>query len=154
MRFSRGIEGCFRCSQTWSGDDGLKHELRNDDLSLWELGSRSAKREFTKEIPDAGAAIYESKDMNGTENNYETASGNTRAAQETWSAAKDRASTALHRGELYVRENPVPSILTGVGIGFILGLLAGWCFADAHEETHRDILRRDLRGWRRKLHWD
>ena len=44
-------------------------------------------------------------------------------ASESWETARYKGSDALRSTEEYVRENPLPSILTAVGIGFVLGLL-------------------------------
>ena len=45
------------------------------------------------------------------------------SAAETWSDTKVRTDDLLRTTEDYVRENPLPSILTALGVGFALGLL-------------------------------
>ena len=40
----------------------------------------------------------------------------------TWDQTKDKASRALERTEDFVRENPVPTILSALGIGLAIGL--------------------------------
>ncbi|MHA3772008.1 hypothetical protein ACXR0O_10770 [Verrucomicrobiota bacterium sgz303538] len=39
------------------------------------------------------------------------------------SPTDSRAQQVLHEADAYVRENPIPSVLCAVGIGFALGLL-------------------------------
>src|SRR4030095_4080443 len=40
----------------------------------------------------------------------------------TWDQTKEKASLALERTEHFVRENPVPTILSALGIGIAIGL--------------------------------
>ena len=42
-----------------------------------------------------------------------------------WTSSKERAVDAFNRGEEYVRENPVPVLVTALIFGFALGLVAG-----------------------------
>lgn len=44
-------------------------------------------------------------------------------ASDTWDSARAKSSDVLATTESYVRENPIPAILTALGIGFVLGLL-------------------------------
>lgn len=44
-------------------------------------------------------------------------------ASDTWDTARAKSSDLFASTEVYVRENPVPAILTALGVGFILGLL-------------------------------
>ena len=45
------------------------------------------------------------------------------SASETWETARYKSDDLLQTTEEYVRENPLPAILTAVGVGFALGLL-------------------------------
>jgi hypothetical protein len=72
------------------------------------------------------------------------------AAKTAWDTTKVKAEEALHTGEKYVRENPGTSALGIFGLGFVLGLLVGWCIA--HEE--RDSYAAMGRRWARKIHLD
>ena len=45
------------------------------------------------------------------------------SAADTWSDARGKTDDFLRETENYVRENPIPAILTALGIGFGLGLL-------------------------------
>ncbi len=45
------------------------------------------------------------------------------SAAEGWSQTKASAEDLFHNTEIYVRENPVPAILTALGVGFVVGLL-------------------------------
>ena len=44
-------------------------------------------------------------------------------AESSWEDAKNRAQGLLREGEVYVRENPAKSVVTALGVGFVLGLL-------------------------------
>ena len=44
-------------------------------------------------------------------------------AADTWSDARGKSDDILRETENYVRENPIPAILTALGVGFGLGLL-------------------------------
>jgi ElaB/YqjD/DUF883 family membrane-anchored ribosome-binding protein len=44
------------------------------------------------------------------------------AVSQTWDETKDKASRARERTEYLVRENPVPAVLTALGIGVAIGL--------------------------------
>jgi uncharacterized protein (TIGR02284 family) len=45
------------------------------------------------------------------------------SAADGWSQTKSSTEDLLHSTEIYVRENPVPAILTALGVGFAIGLL-------------------------------
>ena len=50
--------------------------------------------------------------------------GQLRQAAETgWEEAKVKMQDLFQEGEAYVRENPVKSVATALGVGFVLGLL-------------------------------
>src|SRR3954470_19434450 len=36
---------------------------------------------------------------------------------------QDEATEALHRADMYVRENPVPTVLGALALGFVIGIL-------------------------------
>src|SRR5206468_8604909 len=44
------------------------------------------------------------------------------AMSQTWDQTKEKAGRARERTEYFVRENPVPAILTALGIGVAIGL--------------------------------
>src|SRR6478672_7509641 len=44
------------------------------------------------------------------------------AMSQTWDETKEKAGRARERTEYFVRENPVPAILTALGIGVAIGL--------------------------------
>ena len=54
------------------------------------------------------------------------------AAGETWAQTKERAGNARERTELFLRENPVPTILGALAVGLAIGLAIR--YASAHEE--------------------
>ena len=45
------------------------------------------------------------------------------SAADGWADARSKSDDLLHETENYVRENPIPAILTALGVGFSLGLL-------------------------------
>ncbi len=44
-------------------------------------------------------------------------------AETGWEDAKIKAQDLIQEGEAYVRENPGKSVITALGVGFVLGLL-------------------------------
>src|SRR5436190_522814 len=46
----------------------------------------------------------------------------TTAMSHTWDETKDKAGRARERTEYFVRENPLPTILTALGLGIAIGL--------------------------------
>src|SRR4030095_6048271 len=53
-----------------------------------------------------------------------------------WTTSKDRAVEALHRGEEYLRENPVPVLAAALVFGLAIGLLAGPHRSRSWRERH------------------
>ena len=45
------------------------------------------------------------------------------SAADGWANARSKSDDLLHETENYVRENPIPAILSALGVGFALGLL-------------------------------
>jgi ElaB/YqjD/DUF883 family membrane-anchored ribosome-binding protein len=52
------------------------------------------------------------------------------AMSQTWDETKDKASRARERTEYLVRENPVPAILTALGLGIAIGFAIRYASAD------------------------
>lgn len=46
-----------------------------------------------------------------------------KAAETGWEEAKVRVQDLFQEGDAYVRENPGKSVVTALGVGFVLGLL-------------------------------
>lgn len=57
------------------------------------------------------------------------------AAGETWAQAKERAGDARERTELFLRENPVPTILGALAIGLAIGLAIRYASAEEEKEV-------------------
>ena len=55
---------------------------------------------------------------------------------QTWDQTKEKASRALERTEHFVRENPMPTILSALGIGIAIGLAIRYA---APSERKREI---------------
>lgn len=53
----------------------------------------------------------------------ETAGQIREAASEQWQDTRERAKELHHSMEDYIRENPTKSVLTAVGVGFLVGLV-------------------------------
>ena len=66
---------------------------------------------------------------------------------QTWDQTKDKASRALERTEDFVRENPVPTILTALGLGLAIGLAIRYA---APRESKREIVLESPWG---KFNW-
>ena len=55
---------------------------------------------------------------------------------QTWDQTREKASRALERTEVFVRENPVPTILGALGLGIAIGLTIRYA---APSERKREI---------------
>jgi ElaB/YqjD/DUF883 family membrane-anchored ribosome-binding protein len=56
------------------------------------------------------------------------------AAGETWEQAKERAGVARQRTEVFLRENPVPTILGALAVGLAIGLAIRYASSSEKEE--------------------
>lgn len=65
----------------------------------------------------------------------ETARKVSSAAGETWEQAREKASMARERTEVFLRENPVPTILGALAIGLAIGLAIRYASSSEEEET-------------------
>ena len=66
--------------------------------------------------------------------------------------ARESATEALESGERWVRENPIPAILTALGGGILIGALLGWNAAESRHRDYRDTCRELAREWQHRLH--
>jgi hypothetical protein len=66
---------------------------------------------------------------------------------QTWDQTKEKAGRALERTEHFVRENPVPTILSALGIGIAIGLAIRYA---ATSERKREIVLESPWG---KFNW-
>lgn len=64
------------------------------------------------------------------------------AAGETWAQTKQRAGDARERTELFLRENPVPTILGALALGLAIGLAIR--YTSAHEEQKETKVKTPL----------
>ena len=57
------------------------------------------------------------------------------AAGETWAQTKQRAGNARERTELFLRENPVPTILGALVVGLAIGLAIRYASAEEEKQV-------------------
>ena len=57
------------------------------------------------------------------------------AAGDTWEQTKERAGQARERTELFLRENPVPTVLGALAIGVALGLAIRFASSSSEKEV-------------------
>lgn len=57
------------------------------------------------------------------------------AAGDTWEQAKERAGAARERTEVFLRENPVPTILGALAVGLAIGLAIRYASSSKEEEA-------------------
>jgi hypothetical protein len=57
------------------------------------------------------------------------------AAGETWAQTKERAGNARERTELFLRENPVPTILGALVVGLAIGLAIRYASSEEEKEV-------------------
>jgi len=69
------------------------------------------------------------------------------AMSQTWDETREKASRARERTEYFVRENPVPTILSALGLGIAIGLAIR--FASASERKAEIEVKSPLE----KLNW-
>src|SRR6266576_3984616 len=57
---------------------------------------------------------------------------------QTWNQTREKASRALERTEVFVRENPVPTILGALGLGIAIGLTIRYA-SDGERKTEIEV---------------
>lgn len=57
------------------------------------------------------------------------------AAGETWEQAREKAGTARERTELFLRENPVPTVVGALMIGLAIGLAIRYASSSSEKEV-------------------
>jgi len=57
------------------------------------------------------------------------------AAGDTWEQTKERAGQARERTELFLRENPVPTVLGALAIGVAIGLAIRYASSSSEKEV-------------------
>src|SRR4030095_976352 len=62
----------------------------------------------------------------------------TTAMSRTWDETKDKAGRARERTEYVVRENPVPTILSALGLGIAIGLAIRYASA-SEQKTELEV---------------
>jgi hypothetical protein len=60
----------------------------------------------------------------------------TSAAAETWQTTKERTSVAREKTEMFVRQNPVPTIVGAL----VVGVVIGWALRHATAEDEEEVV--------------
>ena len=97
------------------------------------------ENDFTRDEPLPGQQFQPREEdiaSTGREQFRRTTEDVSRQMSQTWDQTKDKASRALERTEHFVRENPVPTILSALGIGIAIGLAIRYA---APSERKREI---------------
>ena len=99
--------------------------------------------EFTEDDPLAAQSNAEAsvvRTQGRLRNTAEKVSG---AAGDTWEQAKDRAGAARERTEVFLRENPVPTILGALALGLAIGITIRY----ASSEEKKVEIKSPLGNW-------
>ncbi len=64
------------------------------------------------------------------------------AAADTWQTTKERTGIARERTEMFVRENPVPTVVGAL----LVGVLLGWALRHATRDDEEEIIARPKLG--------
>jgi len=82
--------------------------------------------EFDEEVPTSASA-----DVGAFE---KTNRGIARTASDTWEQTKEKAGAARERTEIFVRSNPIPILLSALGIGIAIGLAIRYASSTAERK--------------------
>lgn len=91
--------------------------------------------EFMEDDPLATHSWSEENAVETEGHLRETARKVSSAASDTWEQAREKASMARERTEVFLRENPVPTILGALAIGLAIGLAIRYASSSEEEET-------------------
>ena len=105
--------------------------------------------EFIEDDPMAAPMQRPDGNVSGAQRRLQqTAQKFSDAAGDTWEQTKERASVARERTEVFLRENPVPTILGALALGLAIGLAIR--YASRPEEPTPVTLKNALKNidWR------
>ena len=96
--------------------------------------------EFNEEIPtSASADVGAFQDRNR---------GSAEKAGEAWEQTKEKADAMRNRAEIFVRQNPIPTLLGALGVGIAIGLAIRYASTTAmKEDDPREKLREGALGF-------
>jgi hypothetical protein len=100
--------------------------------------------EFTRDDPLAMQSWPRESGVRGERGFQETARRVSSAAGDGWAQARQRASEARERTELFLRENPVPTILGALAVGIAIGLVIRYASSAVEE---KDEAKTPLGNW-------
>jgi ElaB/YqjD/DUF883 family membrane-anchored ribosome-binding protein len=91
--------------------------------------------EFIEDDPLAAPMQRPGENVTGAQRRLQQAAQKvSEAAGDTWEQTKERASAARERTEVFLRENPVPTILGALAIGLAVGLAIRYAANSKEEE--------------------
>src|ERR1700730_11282965 len=90
--------------------------------------------EFMEDDPLANHAWSEESPVQTDGHLREKARRFSNAAGDTWEQAREKANVARERTEVFLRQNPVPTILGALAIGLAIGLAIRYASSDEKEE--------------------
>jgi ElaB/YqjD/DUF883 family membrane-anchored ribosome-binding protein len=91
--------------------------------------------EFIEDDPLAAPRQRPGENVTGAQRRLQQAAQKVSdAAGDTWEQTKERASAARERTEVFLRENPVPTILGALAIGLAIGLAIRYASNSKEEE--------------------
>lgn len=93
--------------------------------------------EFTEDDPLAASMRSSNEQISGdTQGRLRQAAGKVSiAAGEAWEQTKEKAGTARERTELFLRENPVPTVIGALALGVAIGLAIRYSSSSAEKEV-------------------
>jgi hypothetical protein len=92
--------------------------------------------EFSEEIP-----LGTSAGLSGDENFRESTRRVSEMAGDAWEQTKEKAGAARDRTEIFLRENPIPTLLGALGIGIAIGLAIRYASTSSDTEAKQDSMR-------------
>src|SRR5207249_11284666 len=91
--------------------------------------------EFNEQVPTGASA-----DVGA----FQTSNrGLTGPASNAWEQTKEKAGAARERTEIFVRSNPIPIVLSALGVGIAIGLAIGYASSTAERKIEPEQRIRD-----------
>lgn len=94
--------------------------------------------EFNDDIPLGATA-----DIGGSTTSAGPRRRVSQAAGDAWEQTKEKAGAARERTEIFLRENPIPTLLGALGLGIAIGLAIRYASTSAERESKPQDLARE-----------